>query len=213
VTKFKEEFMRYFTTFFSVFLASVALQAELKGAAQDSGHSFDKLAPEAKSLQGESSVLEVEMITEETISTRPPRRRVYCDYYEDSNTWGYSLYRYRDYKDIANAVFKERWECDEAARVANLANNGIVCAKYHNSSSGRTNYSVYRIRDNKDLGNSVITDFTECQYAIEYSARGIFCSTYSRGSQRGWSPYSVRSGDDLGTKIYSSVYSCVDSLY
>tara|TARA_B100000749_G_C18450058_1_gene475972 strand:+ start:19585 stop:20325 length:741 start_codon:yes stop_codon:yes gene_type:complete len=143
---------------------------------------------------------------------RPDRRGlVYCDYYGDSNTTGFSIYRSRDYDDIGNAVFRSEYECRDAARVANRARTGIVCAKYSNN--GDVRHSVYRIHDNKDLGRATITNFQDCQDAVRYSRRGYFCSTYVQNGQTYWSPYSIRTGEDVGSTLYGSLDRCLDNLY
>lgn len=139
----------------------------------------------------------------------PGYQRVYCAFYADQNVSGYSIYRHPDHKDIGNAVWTvARYECEDAAEMANRVRAGLVCSKYHNENSGQTDYSVYRIRDNKDLGNAVIRDFQDCQGAVTSARRGIFCSTYAMNGQTWWSMYSIRTGEDLGKKVYATLEEC-----
>ncbi len=138
------------------------------------------------------------------------RLRIYCDWYRDDNTSGFSLYRSGDDQDIANAVFSYEVDCREAAEVANLARTGIVCARH---SLGRvTSYSIYRIYDNKDLGYATINDFRKCQDAVRYSRPGYFCSTYINNNKIMWSPYSINTGRDVGRTAYGSLNSCLNNL-
>ena len=147
------------------------------------------------------------------IQKRPPpyepQDRVFCDYYSSSRVSGYSLYRVSDQIDLGNAVWTgSRYECDEAAGLANRRGEGIVCARYHNSRSNSTNYSVYRIYDNRDLGKATISTFSQCQDAVRSARRGIFCSTYVKNGQTWWSMYSIRTGEDIGSDLYATLQGC-----
>lgn len=139
--------------------------------------------------------------------------KVYCDEYVTSNgIRGYSLYRRYDRADIGNAVFFNFSECDSAAVTANEARTGIVCGRYHNSRTGRTDYSVYRISDLKDLGNAAIPQFSECQDAVRFSRAGIFCSTYNKDGKSGYSLYSILDGSDIGRNYFYTMNSCLNEL-
>lgn len=135
------------------------------------------------------------------------RGRVYCDRYVDANVVGYSIYNKRGY-DIGTSVFTQRHPCFESARVANASRQGIVCSPY--SKNGISGFSIYRIRDRRDLGTSVFKSLRKCNRAVETAMDRLFCAPYSerRTGKRGYSVYSVRTGQDMGRTIYSSLESC-----
>jgi hypothetical protein len=142
------------------------------------------------------------------VQAQRPIGNVVCDYYSSPTATGYSIYRV-DGVDIGNAIWTaSRSECDAAVRLANYMNNNLVCAKYSNSSTGKVQYSVYRIHDNQDLGRATISTFDECQRAVQFERNGIFCSTYILDGVTKWSMYDSYSGQDIGSNVYASLERC-----
>ena len=137
---------------------------------------------------------------------------VYCNRYVGSDgSSGFSLYRSSDGADIGNAIWYSLEECQAAASLSNQVREGIACARYHNSTTRETNYSLYRIWDGKDLGPIAITSFDDCQFAVSQTRSGIFCSPYKNNQTgfTGWSMFDLGSGRDIGTNIYNSLSECV----
>ncbi len=147
--------------------------------------------------------------------TNRPYSAVYCDRWTsgDGSRSGYSLYRQMDHRDIGNAIFSEYYECRDAAEVANQSGNDITCAKYYNRNTQRSFYSVYKISSLQDLGRWGFSDFYTCQTSVRYSRRNIFCATYVKNnSESGFSPWDIRTNQDVGTTFYSNMEGCLQRL-
>lgn len=93
------------------------------------------------------------------------------------------------------------------------AYDSVYCDKYDRGTT--TGYSIYRVRDGKDIGNAVWlagAEF-ECNEAAGLANAldtGIVCSRYNnpKSGRVSYSVYRISDGKDLGNAVIDDFYSC-----
>ena len=91
-------------------------------------------------------------------------------------------------------------------------NQSVTCQKYQDG------YSVFRMSDNKNIGESYFTDADECRQAADLAnqiAQNLVCSPFVNGEgdhATGYSAFRISDGGDLGGGFFAIFNDCQSAI-